>query len=131
MLLVFCFPLSREDIVIEYTDRITGVSVLMMGDVNYASFDRARLANRHLGFADTPIDYLIAPHHGSEHTDYRKITDGKTPINGRLAILCCTNKPGENRPNQGHKDELMKRFGDNVLTTEEAPPNNHYIRIRL
>jgi len=48
-----------------------------------------------------------------------------------VAILCCTNKPGENRPNQGHKDELMKRFGDNVLTTEEAPPNNHYIRIRL
>ena len=120
-----------EGIVIEYTDRITGVRVLMMGDVNYASFNRARLANHHLGFADTPIDYLIAPHHGSERTDYRKITDGKTPINGRLAILCCTNRPGENRPNQGHKDELKKRFGDNVRTTEEAPPNNHYIRIRL
>lgn len=120
-----------EGIVIEYMDQITGVRVLMMGDVNYESFNKARLANHDLEFADTQIDYLIAPHHGSEHTNYEKITDGKAPTKGKLAILCCTNELDENRPNQDHKDELKKRFGDNVRTTEEAPPKDHYIRIRL
>lgn len=120
-----------EGIVIEYMDQITGERVLMMGDVNYASFDKARLANHDLGFADTPIDYLIVPHHGSEHTDPERITDGKAPIKGKLAILCCTNELGENRPNQDHKDELKKRFGDNVRTTEEAPLKDDCIRICL
>lgn len=121
-----------EGIVIEYTDQIAKRRVLMMGDVNYASFNTARSANHHLELADTPIDYLIAPHHGSERTGYEKITDGKAPIKGRLAILCCTNRPDENRPNQGHKDELMKRFGVNVLTTEgDASPDDYSIRICL
>lgn len=120
-----------EGIVIEYEDQIKEVRVLMMGDVNYESFDKARLASGDLKFANTPIDYLIAPHHGSEHTAYKKITDGKALIRGELAVLCCTNEPNENRPNQDHRDELEKRFGDNVRTTEEAPPKDHCIRIRL
>lgn len=120
-----------EGIVIEYVDQIKKMRVLMMGDVNYASFDKARLANSDSEFAMTQIDYLIAPHHGSEHTDHKRITDPTTLKKGTLAILCCTNEPGENRPNQGHKDELKKRFGNNVRTTEEAPPKDDCIRICL
>lgn len=41
-------------------------------------------------FADTLIDYLIVPHHGSEHTDYNLITENKPIIKGAKAIICCT-----------------------------------------
>ncbi|MCH5281452.1 MAG: hypothetical protein J1E61_08270 [Lachnospiraceae bacterium] len=121
-----------EGIVIEYTDQINEKVVLMMGDVNYASFNEARLSNGDKEFADTKIDYLIAPHHGSEHTDYIKIAG----INGNtkediMAIICCTNEENENRPNKGHRDELEKRFGKNVITTEEALLNYNSIRICL
>ena len=121
-----------QGIVIEYTDQITQKKVLMMGDVNYASFNKARATCGDLPFADTPIDYLIAPHHGSKHTAYEKITDGKTPIiKGMLAIICCTNEPSGDRPNKCHKKELVTRFNDNVRTTEDAPPKDQCIRIRL
>ena len=40
-----------EGIVIEYTDLIKEKMVLMMGDVNYASFNMARLANKDAVFA--------------------------------------------------------------------------------
>lgn len=121
-----------EGIFIEYTDKINGKVVLMMGDVNYASFDKARDASMDSLFADTQIDYLIVPHHGSEHTDYKKITSsGKIPLKGKRAIICCINEKTENRPNEKHKDELKKRFGDNVITTEEALPKYNCIRINL
>ena len=120
-----------EGIVMEYTDQITQKTVLMMGDVNYASFNKARKRSSEPLFADTSIDYLIAPHHGSQHTDYDKITDGKKPKKGTLAIICCTNSEDENRPNGKHKKELEKRFGDNVRTTEEDGSGNQCISINL
>ena len=103
-----------------------------MGDVNYASFNKARFMNTDTSFADTQIDYLIVPHHGSEHTAYKQITDpNKTAKKGIQAIICCTNEPTCNRPNDIHRKELEKRFGDNVCTTEEAPPKNNSIKIIL
>lgn len=128
------FP-NCEGIVIEYTDYTKKQkTVLMMGDVNYASFNEARRANHDLLFADTRIDYLIAPHHGSRHTDYEKITAGKTPITGQKAIICCTNNSEnkeQDRPDDEHKKELIKRFNKNVCTTQEALPKDQYIRINL
>ena len=123
-----------EGIVIEYTDKTSGKVVLMMGDVNYASFNNARAASKDPSFANTQIDYLIAPHHGSEHTDYKKITDsGKVIKKGIKAIICCTNNDDQNvnRPNKEHRAELKRRFNGNVITTEEAPPKYNSIRIFL
>lgn len=119
-----------EGIVIEYTDRISGKVVLMMGDVNYTSFNKARTANKEPSLADTHIDYLIAPHHGSEHTDYEQITASGTIIRkGIQAIICCTNNEAANRPCKEHREELEKRF--NVITTEEALTKDNCIRIFL
>lgn len=121
-----------EGIVIEYVDVAKKKNVLMMGDVNYASFNKARLVSAKKSFADTQIDYLIVPHHGSEHTAYKQITDsGKTVKKGTQAIICCTNEPASNRPNDRHREELEKRFGYNVFTTEEAPPTSNSIKIPL
>lgn len=121
-----------EGIVIEYTDKDKEKVVLMMGDVNYASFNKARVVRKHPLFADTQIDYLVVPHHGSEHTHYKQITDyGTTIKKGKTAIICCTNEDKKNRPNQEHRDELKKRFDENVITTEEASPGTNRIRICL
>ncbi len=121
-----------EGIVIEYLDTIKERKVLMMGDVNYASFNKARSTNRDTLFADTQIDYLIVPHHGSEHTAYEQITDSdRITIKGAMAIICCTNECVYNRPNDSHREELEKRFDDNVYTTEEALPKNNSIKIIL
>jgi len=113
-----------EGIAIEYTDVIKKQNVLMMGDVNYASFNKARSANKtDPSFADTRINYLIVPHHGSEHTAYNLITDyDRIALGGNMAIICCTNEKGKsiNRPNVEHFTELKKRFGNRVITTEEA-----------
>lgn len=120
-----------EGIVIEYTDTTNEKTVLMMGDVNYASFNEARYTNKDTLFAYTQIDYLIAPHHGSEHTAFEQITDyGRIVNKGAMAIICCTNECNENRPNDSHKEELKKRF-DNVYTTEETQPKNNSIKIVL
>lgn len=125
------FP-NCEGIAIEYMDVAKEKNILMMGDVNYASFNKARFMNTDTSFADTQIDYLIVPHHGSEHTAYKQITDpNKTAKKGIQAIICCTNEPTCNRPNDIHRKELEKRFGDNVCTTEEAPPKNNSIKIIL
>lgn len=121
-----------EGIVIEYTDKTNGKVVLMMGDVNYSSFNKARAVNREPSFAYTQIDYLIAPHHGSEHTDYEKITASGTIIKkGIKAVICCTNNEKMMRPCKEHREELKKRFGDNVITTEEIPLKDNSIRIFL
>lgn len=121
-----------EGIVIEYTDEISSKTVLMMGDVNYASFDKARSAVNHPSFAATQIDYLIAPHHGSDHTGHEKITNGSSaPIQGTMAVICCTNEEDENRPSKEHREELKKRFNDNVYTTEEDPQKKYSITIQL
>lgn len=110
-----------EGIVMEYRDEIRKETVLMMGDVNYASFNAARLAASESLFADMPITYLVAPHHGSRHTDYTSITDPKkSPIKGEKAVFCCNNVPEADRPNDQHRMELQKRFDQNVVTTEEA-----------
>ena len=104
----------------------------MMGDVNYASFNKARSTNKDTLFAYTQIDYLIAPHHGSEHTAFEQITDyGRIVNKGTMAIICCTNECADNRPNDNHRKELEKRFDDNVYTTEEAQPKNNSIKIIL
>lgn len=118
-----------EGIVIEYKDHNKGTVVLMMGDVNYESFNKARSKSKPI--ADFHIDYLIAPHHGSAHTNYKKLTGGSAP-KGKEAIICCTNNKDkyENRPNKEHKDELNKRF-INVTTTEEASTITNCIRITL
>lgn len=121
-----------EGIVIEYMDMINKKRVLMMGDVNYASFNKARSSNKDTLFAETQIDYLIVPHHGSEHTAYDQITDpGKGVRKGSKAIICCTNERADNRPNDNHRKELEIRFGNNVYTTEEIPSKDNSIKIIL
>lgn len=121
-----------EGIAIEYMDVAKKKNVLMMGDVNYASFNKARSVNKDTLFADTQIDYLIVPHHGSKHTAYKQITDSNKIIKkGKQAIICCTNEPTSNRPNDIHRKELEKRFADNVCTTEEAPSRDNSIKIIL
>ena len=119
-----------EGIVIEYMDIQKDKRILMMGDVNYASFNKARFANGDPLFADTRIDYLVVPHHGSEHTGYAKITEpGKSPRKGCRAVICCTDDPGCNRPNEDHRTELRKRFGAGVLTTEHDSSADKCVRI--
>lgn len=119
-----------EGIVIEYVDTIKKKKVMMMGDVNYASFNRARSANGDTSFADTQIDYLIVPHHGSERTAYERITDSnRIVIKGSMAIICCTGECKNNRPNSSHREELEKRFDQNVCITEKIPPKNYSIKI--
>lgn len=114
-----------EGIVIEYKDVIKDCTVLMMGDVNYTSFNNARASAGESLFADMNIDYLIVPHHGSKHTDYIRIMNtGTTAIKGKIAVICCDNNKRckkksceNNRPYDEHKDYLEKRF--QVLTTED------------
>lgn len=121
-----------EGIVIAYRNRTMDENVLMMGDVNYKAFDLARGANGELQFSDTHIDYLVAPHHGSEHTGYMSIVNKSTILLGEKAVICCTNNQGKNRPNKLHLQELEKRF--HVITTEEAhkeDPDDVKIRILL
>lgn len=111
-----------EGIVIEYIDISTAKSVVMMGDVNYSSFNKARSETGEPLFADTQIDYLVVPHHGSVHTDYYRITENRNVIKkGIKAIICCTNDPDTDRPNCEHRKELEKRF--EVCTTEEIKPS--------
>lgn len=123
-----------EGIVIKYKD--TDKTVLMMGDVNYKSFNKAiqnhnlkkcSAASREPLFADTKIDYLVVPHHGSEHTDYNLITGSKPVNDKKKAIICCTNLTNDNRPNKGHKNKLEERF--EVYTTESDANKNNYIEI--
>jgi hypothetical protein len=127
----FSYP-NCEGIVIEYTCFFGGQKkvILMMGDVNYASFNKARQNSGELEIADTHIDYLVVPHHGSGHTDYIKLTDGrhfKTKVG--KAIICCINDVQSDRPNKKHLEVLEERFAE-VVATEGAkkPP---YIRIPL
>lgn len=114
-----------EGIVIEYTDTSKDKTLLMMGDVNYASFNAA---HNH-SFADTKIDYLIVPHHGSQHTAYNHITDSKKIVKrGEMAVICCTDDPAINRPNSAHRAELDKRF-KRVYTTEKDSKSSNSITI--
>ena len=109
-----------EGIVIEYTDFKSGEEkvFLMMGDVNYASFDKARVNAGEPKIADSQIDYLIVPHHGSQHTAYKSLIKNKAIHKGKLAVICCTNDYKINRPNKDHLKKLKKRF--KVVTTEKA-----------
>lgn len=117
-----------EGIVMEYVDEKQ--RVLMMGDVNYASFDKARSANQEAAFADTRIDYLIVPHHGSQHTDFDRIIDSANIIKGTQAVICCTDDAAIHRPHSAHKDKLKDRF-DKVCATESAKPKHYSIEIKL
>lgn len=121
-----------EGIVIEYTDlkRGKGKVILMMGDVNYASFDKARENEGELKIADSQIDYLIVPHHGSQHTAYENLIKDEAIHKGKLAVICCTNDNTINRPNKDHLKKLKKRFSD-VRTTEEADKDECCIIIPL
>lgn len=109
-----------EGIVIEYTDFKSGEEkvFLMMGDVYYASFDKARVNAGEPKIADSQIDYLIVPHHGSQHTAYKSLIKNKAIHKGKLAVICCTNDYKINRPNKDHLKKLKKRF--KVVTTEKA-----------
>lgn len=120
-----------EGIAIEYTDINKKETILMMGDVNYASFNAARCVNGEPSFARTDIDYLIAPHHGSERTAYTQITGTcKGVKKGKIAIICCTNDSKINRPNDAHLLELKNRFKD-VYTTEKDSKSNNSITINF
>ena len=46
---------------------------------------------------------------------------------GTAAVICCTGKEKENRPNKDHLDELEKCF-DMVYVTENLPVNKNSIR---
>lgn len=120
-----------EGIVIKYTARRKRKreTTLMMGDVNYASFDLAQVASGASLFARTQIDYLIAPHHGSEHTDYQKIVDDASP-QGTKVIICCTGKE-KRRPDAEHKEKLKARFGDVRITEEATLLTDYSIKMRL
>lgn len=120
-----------EGIVIEYVDFKGGEErvVLMMGDVNYASFDKARENTGEPKIANSQIDYLIVPHHGSQHTDFTSLIKDEAIHKGKLAVICCTNNVIINRPNKEHVEELKKRF--EVVTTEEAKKDECCISIPL
>ena len=120
-----------EGIVIEYVDFKGGKErvVLMMGDVNYASFDKARENTGEPKIANSQIDYLIVPHHGSQHTDFTSLIKDEVIHKGKLAVICCTNNVIINRPNKEHVEELKKRF--EVVTTEEAKKDECCISIPL
>lgn len=127
-----------EGIVIKYED--TDHVVLMMGDVNYASYNKAVTNyNKTINatgaqeplFADAKIDYLIVPHHGSQHTAYDLITDNKViKTKAEKAIICCTDCSKENRPNTEHKKKLDDRFL-HVETTEKDTNRKNCIEIQL
>lgn len=127
-----------EGLVIKYED--TDHVVLMMGDVNYASYNKAVTNyNKTINatgaqeplFADAKIDYLIVPHHGSQHTAYDLITDNKViKTKAEKAIICCTDCSKENRPNTEHKKKLDDRFL-HVETTEKDTNGKNYIEIQL
>ena len=118
-----------EGIVIKYKDTNKDKTIIMMGDVNYASFNAACSVNGDPSFAYTEIDYLIAPHHGSKCTAYEQITDcGRIAKKGTKAVICCKNRTQNNRPNADHRAELNRRFKC-VCTTEEALPPTHSIKI--
>lgn len=124
-------PQNREGIVIEYTSSGDKV-VLMMGDVNYKAFNKARdNNNKEAGIADSQIEYLIVPHHGSQHTDYGELVNQNSNSikRGELAIICCTNEPSKDRPNDAHRKKLEERF--EVITTEEIPKGDVSKRITL
>ncbi len=123
------FP-NCEGIVIEYTNSANNV-VLMMGDVNYSSFNEARKSNNEPKIADSQIEYLIVPHHGSQHTDYGELVNQNSNSikRGELAIICCTNEPSKDRPNDAHRKKLEERF--EVITTEEIPKGDVSKRITL
>ena len=125
------FP-NCEGIVIEYTKYINSgnIVVLMMGDVNYSSFNEARKNNNDPQIADSQIEYLIAPHHGSEHTDYGELVaqNSNSVKKGELAIICCANN-SKHRPNAEHRKKLEERF--EVITTEEIPKGDVSKRITL
>ena len=115
-------------------------TVLMMGDVNYESYNiavknynnsiKSASGTRKNEFADTKIDYLIAPNHGSRHTSYNLITDsGRTKMQGKLAVICCTNKAKDDRPSRCHRKELKRRF--TVSTTEKEGKAIDFILIQL
>lgn len=125
------FP-NCEGIVIKY--KSADKTVMMMGDVNYASFNKAiqkhnvRIpTNPEPLFAGTKIDFLIVPHHGSKHTDYSLITDQNPIIQGTSAIICCTDNAG--RPDISHKKKLSERF--HVYTTQSDGKSKDYIEIQL
>ena len=122
--------INCEGIVIEYTNSANKV-VLMMGDVNYSSFNEARKSNNESKIADSQIEYLIVPHHGSQHTDYGELENqrSKSIKKGDLAIICCANEPSKDRPNDAQRKKLEKRF--EVITTEEVPKGDVSKRITL
>ena len=123
-------PQNREGIVIEYTSSGDKV-VLMMGDVNYKAFNKARdNNNKEAGIADSQIEYLIVPHHGSQHTDYGELVNQNSNSikRGELAIICCANN-SKHRPNAEHRKKLEERF--EVITTEEIPKGDVSKRITL
>lgn len=127
-------PQNREGIVIEYTKYTSSGDkvVLMMGDVNYKAFNKARdNNNKEAGIADSQIEYLIVPHHGSQHTDYGELVNQNSNSikRGELAIICCTNEPSKDRPNDAHRKKLEERF--EVITTEEIPKGDVSKRITL
>ena len=125
-------PQNREGIVFEYTKYTSSGDkvVLMMGDVNYKAFNKARDNNKEAGIADSQIEYLIVPHHGSQHTDYGELVNQNSNSikNGELAIICCANN-SKHRPNDEHRKMLEKRF--KVITTEEIPKGDVSKRITL
>ena len=122
-----------EGIVIKYADKTTGTSVLMMGDVNYESYNKAvKSDKKEKEIKDLEMDYLIVPHHGSEHTNYKLLNKGRTNNYwGEEAIICCTGDVKSNRPNTEHEDELTKRFRVVGTTENYADPKNGYINIKL
>lgn len=124
--------INCEGIVIEYTKYTNSANkvVLMMGDVNYSSFNEARKSNNEPKIADSQIEYLIVPHHGSQHTDYGELVNqnSNSVKKGDLAIICCANN-SNNRPNAAHRKKLENRF--EVITTEEIPKGDVSKRITL
>lgn len=88
------------------------IRCLMQGDVSYNS-----LPQEADFMAETPYEYLIAPHHGSKMvlTDFASIQDG-------TAVICCTDnrnwnkKKGtiKNRPVEKHLRWLEKQCDSEV-----------------
>lgn len=111
--------------------RVAGKKIrcLMQGDVSYKSLPQEADFE-----AETPYEYLVAPHHGSSMnlTYFRSCQGG-------IAVICCTDNKNwskvknkkknkkKNRPTEDHRTWL-KTYYSRVMMTENV---NRYIQFNL
>lgn len=105
-----------EGVAVKFENKVGSnrcISCMMMGDVPYNSLPAsANFTN------ETPYDYFVVPHHGSD-LDTKAFPS--TLAKKGNAVICCNNKNEKvpNRPNTTHLNELENHY-NNVELTENA-----------